>query len=154
MKEEHYKYVGWGVVIFAALLCLNWSFSRTGPTAIFISLAKQFTGVELVQPAWILTFAVICYPAWLFKNYMEALAWQEHVRNMPKADARESAKKSKYVKTDHLPPAPPKPVQLSNIPEGQEEFVVTCGQCGQFFSAKKGVKDLKCPNCGEAVPVT
>jgi hypothetical protein len=109
--------------------------------------------VKLIQISWLITIIVVCLPGLILKRYFEGLAWKEHVRNIPAPDIRESAKRSKYVKTDNVPVAPPKAVELSSIPEQQEEFIATCVACGHFFSAKKSGAEITCPQCGEVIPL-
>ena len=153
MKEQHYRIIGWGLFLISVIVALSWCMNHTGLTGFFIGFSQQIVHTQLIQISWLLTIAVVCIPGWYLKNYFEAKAWEQHVHDMPPPDIRESAKRSKYVRVDNLPPPPPKPVQLTNLPEGQQEFVATCAACGHLFSAKRDQKDLKCPNCGEGVPL-
>lgn len=127
--------------------------TQKGPAGFLINLSQKATGHPLTQIVWLITFALVCIPGWMMKNYFEGLAWDAHVKNLPPPDIRESAKKSKYVRADLAPPAPPKPVKLQNVAKDQTEFVATCPACGNFFSAKKQIGPTRCPSCGEIVPI-
>jgi len=106
----------------------------------------------MVQVSWLITLLVIALPGYMVKRYFDNLAWNEHLKNAPRPNIYESAKKSKYIKLDGAVAAqPPKAVELSALPKDQEEFIATCVHCGHFFSAKKSNIALKCPQCGEAI---
>lgn len=152
MNEGQYRTTGW--VIFVCLLAVAFymCITRTFLMAFFLNLSVSMTGNELVQISWLLTFAVFGLPGYMIKNYYEQKAWQAHVEAMPKADPRDSAKRSKYVEAPANMPAA-KPIDLSSLPQAQEEFILTCGTCGHLFSAKRGQTNLTCPSCGEPVEV-
>jgi hypothetical protein len=153
MSEGMYRIIGWGIFLALVGLAVFWGATHSGLAGFFMDMSKKLAdGAELTQISWGLTLAILGFPGWMIKNYFEGLAWNVHVKNLPPPDPRESARRSKYIQVDNLPPVPPKPVTLTNLPEGQEEFIATCPACGNFFSAKKGVKDLKCSSCGESVP--
>ncbi|PWT90478.1 MAG: hypothetical protein C5B54_07095 [Acidobacteria bacterium] len=153
MNEQHYKILGWFCFLVSLVVALLWSYNHSGLAGVLLNISDQIFKTQLVQITWVITFAAVCLPGWWLKNYFEAKAWDVHVKNLPPPDIRDSAKRSKYVKVDHLPPPPSKPVVLDSLPEGQQEFVATCPACGNLFSANRTQKDLKCPNCGEAVPL-
>src|SRR5207249_8857542 len=107
------------------------------------------------QPSCLATFFVVIFPGYIIKRYCDERAWNLHLSALPPPDVRESAKKSKYINLDDAaPPPPPQPVQVSSIPESQAEFIATCGACGHLFSARKDIKSLQCPNCGENIPLS
>lgn len=153
MTEKQYKGVGYGIFGLCLLIALYWCYNGSGLYAYFLDWSFRLFDTGLPQISGVVTFAVIGLPAFLVKRYFEHKAWDAHVAALPKADPRQSAKRSKYVRTDNLPPGVPQAVDLTSLPEGQQEFIVTCGACGHLFSGKKGVKELKCPSCGEPTPV-
>lgn len=153
MTEQQNKIVGNVIFALCLLVALYWCVTSSGLFVFFLDLGAQLTGTNLIQISWLLCFVVLGIPGLMAKRYFEAKAWEAHLAALPKANARESAKRSKYVKTDNLPPQPQVAVDLTSLPEGQEEFIATCSSCEHLFSAKKGVKDLKCPSCGEPIPV-
>ena len=152
MREKDYQLVGWGVLLLSVILALSWCLNEAGLAGWLISAGEKYLKVRLVQISCLITFIVICLPGYMAKRYFENLAWNEHLKNMPKPDIHESAKKSKYVQVDASVPAPPpRPVEISSLPQDQEEFIATCVSCGHFFSAKKTTSDLQCPQCGEKI---
>ena len=150
-KEQHYQIFGWAFFLTSILIALIWCLNGTGLTGLLIRASQRYLNVRLVQLSWLITIIVICFPGFILKRYFEGLAWKEHVTNMPAPDIRESAKRSKYVKLDDIPAAPPKPVEVSELPKDQEEFIATCIACGHFFSAKKTGAEITCPQCGEII---
>ena len=154
MSEQLLKAMGWGIFILAVGLGLFWCLNQTGIAGFIMEKSEEMTGHRLTQVAWLITLAVVALPGWMIKNYFEGLAWNAHVKSLPPPDIRETAKKSKYVRVEDIPPAPPKPVKLDEIAKDQEEFIATCPACGNFFSAKKSTGPLKCPSCGEQIPVS
>lgn len=153
MNEGQYRTTGWVIFLCFLAVAFYMCWTHTMIMAFFLDLSMRLTDNELVQVSWLLTFAVLGLPGYMIKNSFEHKAWDAHVAAMPKANVRESLKKSKYVSSDNISAAPIQAVDLSSLPEGQEEFIVTCQSCGHLFSAKKDQKDLKCPSCGEPVPV-
>lgn len=153
MTEGQYRGAGWTIFIVFLLIPLYMCLTHTYLMRFFLNWTASLTDNELVQISWLLTFAVFGVPGYMIKNVFEQKAWDAHVAAMPKPDPRDSAKRSKYVSLENVAPSAPKPVDISSLPEGQEEFVVTCGACGHLFSAKRGQKNLKCPSCDEPVPV-
>ena len=154
MSEQQYKGIGWVIFVLTLVLAAYWCMNQSGPAGFLIDLTEKATGHQLVQISWLITFALIGIPGWVIKSYFEGLAWNEHLKKLPPPDARESARRSRYVQPGaDVPPVPPKPVKLDNVPKGQQEFIATCPSCGNFFSAKKTIGPLKCPSCGEVVPV-
>lgn len=152
MSEQQYKAIGWILFILTILIASYQCLNQAGIAGFLMDISERATGHRLTQLAWLLTFAAICFPGWMLRNYFEGLAWNAHVKNLPPPDIRESSRKSKYVKAPDVPPAP-KPVKLDNVAKGQEEFIATCPACGNFFSAKRTIGPTKCPACGEVVPV-
>ena len=152
MKENEYRWIGWTIFLLSIVIALSWCLNETGLTGWFIRTSQKLLNVRLVQISWLLTGLVVCLPGYLAKRYFDNIAWNEHLKNQPKPDKRESAKRSKYVQLDPAEAAaPPKPVELSSLPKDQEEFIATCAACGHFFSAKKSHDDLQCPQCGEKI---
>jgi hypothetical protein len=154
MKEQQYTFLGWSILILSGATALLWCLSEGGLTGWFITKGQQLLNVRLNQISCLLTIATLCLPAYIVKNYFDALAWKKHVSDLPPPDVYASAKRSKYVQRDQAPPPPqPKPIEITNLPKGQQEFIATCPSCGNFFPAQTNAGDLKCPSCGEAVPL-
>ena len=154
MKEKDYQLVGWAIFALTIIIALSWCLNETGLTGWLIRSSEKLLQVRLVQFSWLITIVVICLPGYIAKRYFDNLAWNAHLRNMPQPNIHESAKKSKYIKTEAAPLAQPvKPVELSSLPKEQEEFIATCAQCGHFFSARKTTAGLECPQCGEAIQI-
>ncbi len=158
MKEGSYRFIGWLIFICSLALAAYWCATRGGPMQYLLQFSEKVFKTDLIQISWILTFLLIAGPGYLIRNFFEGLAWNAHVRDLPPPDIQESARRSKYIKAEDVAAAAAaaparKAVKLENLPEGQEEFVASCPACGQFFSATRGAKDLKCPHCGEAVPL-
>ncbi len=153
MKEQEYQLVGWAVFAVTIIIALAWCLNETGLTGWLIRNSESFLQVRLVQVSWLITILIVCLPGFMAKRYFENLAWNEHLKKMPKPNVQDSAKKSKYIAAELnvMQQAPPKPVEISSLPQEQEEFIATCAKCGHFFSAKKTNADLKCPQCGEAI---
>ena len=153
MKENEYRIIGWAIFLLTATIAFVWCLNQTGLAGWLIRTSQRLLQVQLIQISWLITALVLCLPGYMIKRYFDNLAWNEHLRRMPKPDLRDSAKRSKYVQLDAASAAAPapKPVELSSIPKDQEEFIATCAACGHFFSAKKTVNDLKCPQCGESI---
>jgi len=154
MKDQNYRLFGWGCLALSIVVAGGWCVNHSGLPGMLMRASNKAFGTELIQVSCLITFAVIVLPGYVIKRYFDELAWDAHLKSLPPPDIRESAKRSKYVKTDHVPPTPPKPVQVSDLPEGQKEFIATCTACGHFFSAIKDTKALQCPNCGESIPIT
>jgi hypothetical protein len=152
-KEQHYRAFGWAFFCISIAIALVWCLNESGLTGLLIRLSQHYLDIKLVQISWLITFVVVCVPGLILKRYFEGLAWKEHLKNMPAPDIHESAKRSKYIKLDAAPVAPPKPVEISAIPQHQEEFIATCVACGHFFSAKKSGGEITCPQCGEIIPL-
>jgi hypothetical protein len=153
MNEGQYRGTGWAIFIVFLLIPLYMCWTHTLVMRFFLNLTLSLTDNELVQISWLLTFAVFALPGLMTKNYFVQKSWDAHVAALPKPDARDSAKRSKYVSLGNVPLSAPKPVDISGIPQGQEEFIVTCGACGHLFSARRGQKSLKCPSCDEPIPI-
>jgi hypothetical protein len=152
MNEQQYKMVGWGIFIASIALALYWCLNEKGLTGWFIRVGEQAAGQRLGLISWILTILVVVLPGYILKNYFMAMAWNAHVDSLPPPDRAESARRSKYVKTDAAaPPAPKKPVVLTNLPADQKEYIATCPACSNLFPAQRGTPELKCPQCGEKV---
>ncbi len=154
MKEQHYRLIGWGFLVLSLLIAGQWCFNQTGLAGLLMRTSQRLLDTELRQISFLITFAIVVFPGYVIKRYFDSLAWNAHLESLPPPDIHESARRSKYVKTDGLPPVPPKPVQLSDLPKEQMEFIATCPACGHFFPATKDSKDLRCPNCGESLPLT
>ncbi|MGH9858236.1 MAG: hypothetical protein ACRD4B_10370, partial [Acidobacteriota bacterium] len=117
-----------------------------------IATGEKLIQVRMVQFSWLVTLVVLALPGYIIKRYFDNLAWNEHLKNSPRPNIYESAKKSKYIKLEAAQaPQPQRPVELSSLPKEQEEFIATCVHCGHFFSAKKSNLALKCPQCGEGI---
>jgi len=154
MTQGQYKFIGSACLIAAAALAFYWSYTHTGLAAFFLDLSKSLFDTELVQFSWVFTFLILCVPGYYLKRYFDNKAWDLHVASLPPPDKRDSAKRSKYVQMDAaMPPAPPKPVEMNALPQGQAEFIATCPGCGHLFSARRDIKDLRCPACGDPIPV-
>ena len=154
MKEQEYTFIGWGILVMSAIVALWWCISEKGLTGWFIAKGLELLNVRLNQISCLLTLGTVCLPAYIIKKYFDALGWKKHVSDLPAPDVYASAKKSKYVQRDQaLPPQQPRPIEVTNLPKGQEEFIATCPSCGNFFPAQANAVDLKCPTCGEAVPL-
>ena len=152
MKEKEYQLIGWAIFALALIVALSWCLNETGLTGWFIALGEKTIQVRLVQISWLITILAIALPGYMAKRYFDNLAWNEHLKNYPPPNIHESAKKSKYIQLNPVAAAQPaKPVEVSSLPAGQEEFIATCVQCGHFFSAKKSNTALKCPQCGEPI---
>jgi hypothetical protein len=152
-KEQQYQLFGWIILSACVLVALIWCLNEAGLTGVLIRSGQRYLDVKLVQISWLITILALGLPGLALKRYFEGLAWKEHLRNMPAPDIRESARRSKYIKVEDAPPAPPKPVEVSAIPEHQEEFIATCVACGHFFSARKSGETITCPQCGEIIPI-
>ena len=154
MNEQHYRILGWGIFVGSIALALYWCLNEKGLTGWLINVSKEAAGQKLGLISWILTILIVVLPGYILKNYFMAMAWNAHVDALPPPDPRESAKRSKYVKDDVIAPlAPSKPVQLSNLPSNQKEFIATCHACGNLFPAQRNAGELKCPQCGEKIPI-
>jgi len=153
MKETNYRIIGYGCLLASIALSVFWCFKETGLTAKLLQLGHSLLGVKLKQISCVITFIVTILPGYIVKRYCDQLAWDAHVNAMPPPDVYESAKKSKYINLDAVAPAPPKPIEVSAIPQDQAEFIATCGACGHLFPAKREGKSLRCPNCGENIPL-
>ena len=153
MKEKEYQLIGWGIFGFTILIAANWCMNESGLTGWLIRTGERLFQIRFVQISWLLTALIICLPGFMVKRYFEGLAWNERMRKAPPPDIYSSAKKSKYISLDQAAPAAPKPVEISSLPKHQEEFIATCASCGHFFSAKKTKGDIKCPQCGEIIPI-
>ncbi len=154
MKEQHYRLIGWGCLAITVLITGGWCLNHSGLVGFLMHISLKLFDIELIQISCLITILLIVFPGYLIKRYFDGLAWDLHLKSLPPPDIRESARRSKYIKTDDVPPAPPKPVQLSELPSEQKEFIATCTACGHFFPATKELKDLRCPNCGETLPLT
>jgi hypothetical protein len=152
-KEQHYRVFGWGILGAAIAISLTWCLNETGLTGFILRTGERLLEVKLLQISWLVTIVSLCLPGYIIKRYFDGLAWSEHLRSMPPPDIRESAKRSKYIKLEDVPPVAPRPVELSSLPKEQEEFIATCVACGHFFSARKSGGEIKCPQCGEAIPL-
>lgn len=149
MKENHYRLLGGVCFGLTIALALFWCLNQSGLAGWLLGLSEKLIGKRLGLISWLLTFAVVCLPGYMAKNYFYGLAWNEHVKKMPAPNRSESAKRSKYVTADP-PPKKATTVQLTNLPAaGQQEYIVSCAGCGHFFSAIKDNPNLKCPSCGE-----
>ena len=154
MNENTYRYLGWSVLVVTVALSLVWCINGTGLAGWLMDHSERWTEHRLTQISCLLTFVTLCLPGYMAKQYFEGLAWQAHLKNIPPPDVQESAKRSKYINIESAPPPAPKPVEVSSLPKGQDEFIATCAACGHYFPAKKSPAGLKCPNCGEAIPIT
>jgi hypothetical protein len=152
-KEQHYQGLGWGIFLLTIVVATSWCLNETGLAGYLIRTGLRLLNVKLVQISWAITFLLLCLPGYAVKRYFDGLAWKEHLNSMPAPNIHESAKRSKYIKLDHVPAAAPTPVEVSSLPKGQEEFIATCVGCGHFFSAKKTGTEIKCPQCGENIPL-
>lgn len=153
MNENGYRIVGWAIFGFTIIVALNWCLNGTGLAGWILHLGEDLFQIHLGQTAWVVTIAVLCFPGYLAKRYFDQQAWNAHVDSLPPPDVRTSAMKSKYVQLDAAQlSAPPKPVEIKDLPPEQMEFIATCAACGHLFSARRDEKDLKCPNCGENLP--
>jgi hypothetical protein len=152
-KEQHYQAFGWGIFLTTALIAAIWCLNESGLTGYLIRTGERLLHVRLVQISWLITIVVLCLPGYIIKRYFDGLAWKERLRAMPAPNIRESAKRSKYIKLDGVPPPAPTPVEVNALPKGQEEFIATCVACGHFFSARKTGTEIKCPQCGEIIPI-
>jgi len=153
LKAQQYQIIGWACLVFTAAVALHWCLNETGLAGWLIQTGEKLLEVRLVQISWLITFGALCVPGYLAKRYFDEKAWNEQLNSMPAPDIHASAKRSKYIKVDTAPPPAPKTVELSSLPRGQEEFIATCGACGHFFPAKAGNSPLKCPQCGEPIPI-
>jgi len=154
MSEGQYRFLGWGCLILTIALALAWCLTESSLTGKIMQAIQNVVNVRLKQFSCLVTFAILVIPGYFAKRYFEELAWNVHLNALPPPDVRESAKKSKYINLDELPPPPPpQPVQLSSLPQNQAEFIATCGACGHLFSARKDIQNLQCPNCGENIPL-
>ena len=151
MTEKEFRLVGWAVFLLTVVIALGWCINETGLTGWLIRTSYKLLDVRLVQISWLITGIVVCLPGYIAKRYFDNLAWNEHLKAMPKPDIRESAKRSKYVQVDASVPVTAKPFEVSSIARDQEEFIATCVACGHFFSAKKSESTLNCPQCGEPI---
>lgn len=151
MNEGQYRTTGWMVFLAFLGIAFYMCWTHTLLMGFFLNLSMSLTGNELIQISWLLTFVAIGLPGYMIRNSFEQKAWQAHLDAMPKADPRESARRSKYIEVPAT--AAPKAVDLSSLPQAQEEFILTCPVCGNLFSAKRGETSVKCPSCGEAVPL-
>jgi hypothetical protein len=152
-KEQQFQAIGWAIFSVTILIATYWCLNEIGLAGFLIRSGERFLEVKLVQISWLITFLVLCLPGYIIKRYCDGLAWKEHLKVMPKPNIRDSAKRSKYIKLDDVPAAAPAPVEVSSLPKGQEEFIATCVGCGHFFSAKKTGSEIKCPQCGETIPL-
>jgi hypothetical protein len=152
MKEKQYQIIGWGIFGLTLIVAIAWCYNESGLTGWLIATGEKLIQVRMVQISWLITLLVTALPGYIVKRYFDNLAWNEHLKNAPRPNIHESAKKSKYVKLDASPaPQPLRPVEVSSLPKDQEEFIATCVHCGHFFSAKKSNVSLACPQCGEAI---
>jgi hypothetical protein len=149
MKEKEYQLVGWAIFLVTVIIALSWCLNESGLTGWLIRASEKLIEVRLVQISWLITIILICLPGYMAKRYFDNLAWNEHIKHMPRPNIHESAKRSKYIQVDSPPPS--KPVELGSLPKNLEEFILTCVHCGHFFSAKKSEEELKCPQCGESI---
>ena len=154
MKEAQYRLLWWACFLITVALSLSWCVGQTGLAGWFILISERVLHTRLVQISCLLSLLILCLPGYLVKNYFDGLAWEEHMRSLPPPDIRESAKRSKYIKLDTAVPPAPEPVKTTDLPKGQQEFIATCAACGYLFPAKRDSKELRCPTCGEAVPLT
>ena len=154
MKEQHYRIIGKICFIGFIAVGLYWCLNNKGLAGWLIQISENITGQRLGLISWILTLLILGIPGYMLKNYFEALAWNAHVESLPPPDRRDSAKRSKYVKAEDAPLAPSKPVLLTNVPKGQQEFIATCPACEKLFPAQRDQADLKCPQCGEKIPTS
>ena len=152
-KEQQYQAIGWGIFGITIVIATMWCLHESGLAGYLIRTGERLLEIKLVQISWLITFLVLCLPGYIVKRYCDGLAWKEHLSAMPAPNVRESAKRSKYIKVDNIPPPAPTPVEVSSLPKGQEEFIATCVACGHFFSAKKLGSEIKCPQCGETIPL-
>jgi hypothetical protein len=154
MKEEYYRILGWGCLLITLIIALSWGFNEKGLAGWLMDTSERYLKTRLTQISWLITFLVLGLPGLMAKRFFDGLAWDVHLKNLPPPDIRKSAKKSKYIKLDTASAAapPPPPVKTADLPAHQDEFVLTCPGCGNFFPAKKGAV-AKCPNCGEVVPI-
>jgi|GEM_PF-2731255 len=152
-KEKHYQVIGWAILCTTVLVALTWCLNETGLAGYLIRIGERLLDVKLVQLSWLVTILSLCLPGYIIKRYFDGLAWAEHMKSQPAPDIRESAKRSKYIKLEDVPSAAPKPVELNSLPKDQEEFIATCVACGHFFSAQKSGGQIKCPQCGETIPL-
>jgi hypothetical protein len=155
MSEGSYRLIAWGCLLIAVALAFGWCITETGPAGWMMDSSERFLDTRLVQVSWLITFLIVALPGYMLKRYFDGLAWSAHLKSLPPPDLRESAKRSKYVKLEAAPPPlqPAAPVNVSELPKGQEEFIATCPGCGSFFPATKSAEAVKCPNCGEALPI-
>lgn len=153
MKEQEYQFIGWGIFGITMLIAFVWCMNETGLTGVLLRTGQKLFDARLLQISWLITVLVVCLPGFIAKRYFDGLAWNARMKQAPKPNIHESAKKSKYISVDQAPPQAPKPVEISSLPKHQEEFIATCVSCGHFFSAKKTNADLKCPQCGETIPI-
>ena len=154
MKEQYYRLLGWGCLAITVVIAGGWCLNHSGLVGVLIRISVKLIDVELVQISCLITILLIVFPGYVMKRYLDGLAWNLHLKSLPPPDIRESAKRSKYVKIDDARPAPPKVVQVSELPKEQNEFIATCPACGHFFPATKDSNELRCPNCGESIPLT
>jgi hypothetical protein len=154
LKAEHYRALGWIIFGLTLILALHWCLSGTGLAGWLMDRMESATGSRLTMICWVITVAIVGFPGYLARNYFEKLAWDAHVKTLPKPNRSESARRSKYIQTDAAAAPAPKIVPLAELPKGQQEYIATCPACGNFFSAKADDPDAKCPNCGEALPGT
>lgn len=153
MTEGQYRFIGWCCLILTIGVALTWCLTESGLTGKIMQISHNLIDVQLKQISCVATFIIVILPGYIIKRYCDELAWDSHLSHLPPPDVRESAKKSKYINLDDAPPLPPQPVQVSSIPDNQPEFIATCGACGHLFSARKDIKSLQCPNCGENIPL-
>jgi hypothetical protein len=153
MKEKEYQFIGLGIFGFTLLIAFIWCSNESGLTGLLLRASQKLFDARLLQLSWLITVLVVCLPGFIAKRYFDGLAWNERMKQAPRPNIYESAKKSKYISVEQATPQAPKPVEMSSLPKNQEEFIATCVSCGHFFSAKKTNADLKCPQCGETIPI-
>ena len=154
MKEEHYQLIGWGCLLFTLAISFAWCMNESALPGLFMDTSERFLKMRMKQFSWLLTFLIIGLPGLMAKRYFDGLAWDAHLKTLPPPDVRESARRSKYIRLEEVPTAAPAVVKLNNISKDQEEFIATCPSCRNFFPAKKGSGEMKCPNCGEVLPAS
>jgi hypothetical protein len=154
MDSKNYQHLGWVIFLATILLALYWCLNQSGPAGWLMSLSERLFDARLVQISWGLTLLIVGLPGYLVKNYLEQKGWEEHLKSLPPPNIHESAKRSKYIKIEGAAAAAPQaaPVREKELPVGQEEYIATCGACGNLFPAKKDGKEKKCPSCGELMP--
>jgi len=146
--------MGWGCLVITIAIAGGWCLNHSGLVGLLMRASLKLVDTELVQISCLIAILLIVFPGYVMKRYFDGIAWDMHLKSIPPPDVRESAKRSKYVKIDGTPPAELKPVQVSDLPKEQKEFIATCTACGHLFPATRDSKDLRCPNCGESIPST